>query len=460
MKSRFNLDFLIYKVMKLFRYKEFIKEGLEVKNSIPTYEQALELCSIEESPFYESKMEVDEYNVSVFNYRLAQYKDFSNPIPEKPELKGFEMRGLTFIFNKDGSLFKRYVLLEKFFNLNQVPDSLYSVVKNYKIKFVNNKEDGSIASFVKLPNGKVVGKSKMGFDNDQANGINRIYKTNSDIKKFVDWALDNDIVPVFEYVAPNNRIVLRYPGEELILLRLRDNKTGKHIDIRDHLDKVGNIRIAPFEDEIKDLDTLIELNATQVDKEGSIVTCEDENGHDFFFKLKTPWYCERHGLLTNDIYREHIIINYILDDKIDDILGQIPEEEVEAHQRINKIISIVKKAISDKVSEIEKSYDDFIKSGISKKDYAIKNRVGNTNFGFVMNMVKANDLRKMSKEEILDIYDNMEEYEKALQRCQPYEMAKEWIKDLTKRLNLSREWLKKKDPTLFFQEPEESDDDN
>jgi T4 RnlA family RNA ligase len=445
--------------MKLFRYTEFIKESLS-QNAIPTYEQALELCSIEEAPFYESKMVVDGFNVSVFNYRLAQYKDFAYPIAEKPELKGYEMRGLTFVFNEDGSLYNRYVLLEKFFNLNQVPESLYSVVKNYKIKFVNNKEDGSIASFVKLPNGKIVGKSKMGFDNDQADGINRVYKTNKEVKSLVDWALNNNIVPVFEYVAPNNRIVLRYPSEELILLRLRDNVTGKHIDIRDHLDKVGSIRVAPFEDEVRDLDHLVELTATQVDKEGSIVTCEDEHGRDFFFKLKTPWYCERHGLLTEDLYREHIIIGYILDDKIDDILGQVPEDEKEAHERINKIITIVKKSISDKVSEIEKSYEQFVKSGISKKDYAINQRKGNPNFGFVMNMVKADDLRNMSKEEILDIYDNMEDYEKALQRCEPYEMAKGWLRDLTKRLNLSREWLQTKDKTLFFQDPEEGEDDN
>jgi len=445
--------------MKLFRYTEFIKESLS-QNTIPTYEQALELCSVEEAPFYESKMVVDGFNVSVFNYRLAQYKDFAYPIPDKPDLKGYEMRGLTFVFNEDGSLYNRYVLLEKFFNLNQVPESLYSVVKYYKIKFVNNKEDGSIASFVKLPNGKIVGKSKMGFDNDQADGINRVYKTNKEVKSLVDWALNNNIVPIFEYVAPNNRIVLRYPSEELILLRLRDNVTGKHIDIRDHLDKVGSIRVAPFEDDVRDLDHLVELTATQVDKEGSIVTCEDEHGRDFFFKLKTPWYCERHGLLTQDLYREHIIIGYILDDKIDDILGQIPEDEKEAHIRINKIITIVKKSISDKVSEIERVYEQFVKSGISKKDYAINQRKGNPNFGFVMNMVKADDLKKMSKEEILDIYDNMEDYEKALQRCEPYEMAKGWLRDLTKRLNLSREWLQTKDKTLFFQDPEESEDDN
>jgi T4 RnlA family RNA ligase len=413
--------------MKLFRYTEFIKESVSI-NAIPTYEQSVELCSGEEAPFYESKMVVDGFNVSVFNYRLAQYKDFSNPIPEKPELKGYEMRGLTFIFNEDGSLFNRYVLLEKFFNLNQVPESLYSVVKNYKIKFINNKEDGSIASFVKLPNGKIVGKSKMGFDNDQADGINRVYKTNKEVKSLVDWALDNNIVPIFEYVAPNNRIVLRYPSEELILLRLRDNVTGKHIDIRDHLDKVGSIRIAPFEDEVQDLDDLINLTAVQVDKEGSIVTCEDEFGRDFFFKLKTPWYMALHGLLTDDIYKENIIISYILDDKIDDILGQIPEDEKEAHQRINKIIEVVKRAISDKTQDLNISYKLFVDMEKNRKEYALKYRGKEPNFGYVMAMAKGID---------------------------PYDLSKNWISDNTKRLMMAREWLKKREPSLFFKDPDE-----
>jgi T4 RnlA family RNA ligase len=440
--------------MKIFKYLEFITENTDY-NNLPSYQDCLDMCSKPDAPFYESKMVVDGYNVSVFNYRLAQYKDFISPIEDRPELKAHEMRGLTFVFNKDGSLFKRYVLLEKFFNLNQVPDSMYSVVKNYKIRYVNNKEDGSIASFIKLPNGKVYGKSKMGFDNEQSGGINRVYKTNPDIKSFVDWTLDNDIVAIFEYVAPNNRIVLRYAKEELILLRLRDNKTGKHIDIKEHLDKIGTIKIAPFEDD-KALDDLIELSRTEIDKEGWIVQFDN----DHMLKIKTQWYIDRHGLLTEDLYREHIIIGYILDDKIDDILGQIPEEEVEAHDRINKIISIVKRSISDKVLEIKNEYDKFVKSGMSKKEYALKSRVGNPNFSFIMNMIKADDLRKMSKEEILEIYDNIKDYESALERCEPYEMAKEWLRDQTKRLTIARDWLKKKDSTLFFQDPEVDSDDN
>ena len=441
--------------MKIFRYNDFIKESTAFKNySLPTYEEAVELCSYDESPFYETKIEVDGFPVSIFNYRLARYSDFNEPIESKPELKAFEMRGLTFVFNKDGSLYNRYVLLEKFFNLNQVPDSMYSVVKNYKIRFVNNKEDGSIASFVKLPNGKVVGKSKIGFDNDQANGINKIYKTNPDVKSFVDWCLNNDIVPIFEYVAPHNRIVLRYSEEELILLRLRDNKTGKHIDIKDHLDKIGSIKIAPFEDD-HTLDDLIEKSKTEAEKEGWIVQFDN----DHMLKIKTDWYFQRHGLLTNDIYREHIIIGYILDELIDDVIAQIPEDEKESHLRINKIISIVKRALRDKVDEMNKAYKDYIDSGVSKKEYALKNKT-NPIFPFVMNLEKAENMKKMSREQILDIYDDIESYERSLKRCEPFEMAKEWLRDKTKRLEMAREWLEKEDPTLFFQEPEESEDDN
>lgn len=439
---------------KLYKYSEFIKESAETPHKdyyIPTYEECVEMCSMDDGAFYESKLVVDGYPVSIFNYRLAQYSNFISPIPEKPDVKGFEMRGLTFVFNKDGSLFNRYILLEKFFNLNQVPESMYSVVKDYKIKYVNNKEDGSIASFIKLPNGKVCGKSKMGFDNDQSNGINMIYKTNPDVKSLVDWTLDNEISAVFEYVAPHNRIVLRYAKEELILLRLRDNKTGRHIDIKDHMDKVGSIKIAPFEDD-HTLDGLIELSQTALDREGWVV--QFQNGH--MIKIKTSEYQALHGLLTDDLYREHILIGYILDDKIDDILGQIPEEQKEAHERIHKMISVVKKAITEKSNEIEKLYDVFTKMG-DRKAFATK-YIRDPNFGFVMAMTKGDQLRSMTKDEISNYYDSMEDYNVALNRADKFELAKVWVRDNTKRLNIAREWLKERDPSLFFQDPEENED--
>lgn len=394
-----------------------------------SYNEALALTLGKDAPFYESKLVVDGYNVSIFNYRLAMYSDFIDN-------KAFEMRGLTFIFNEDGSLFKRYLLLHKFFNLNQVPESQYSLVSNYVIKSIYNKEDGSVASFIRLPNGNIVGKSKMSFESEQALGMNRLYNSNSDLKRFVDWSVDNDLVAVFEYVAPTNRIVLKYSDEELILLRLRDNKTGEYLDLSKYSGKIGSVKVAPSD--VGTLDELLELSHSVEDKEGWII--EFTNG--LFIKIKTAWYCELHGLLTDDLYREHILVNYILDEKIDDVLGQIPETEVDAHERIDKIINVVKHAVAEKAADILKSYDLFLEGGVGRdwegelrlqlmrKTFALKYRK-DKNFAYVMSLSKGRDV---------------------------YDLAKDWVSDQNRKLLVSRSFLKERDPSLFFVDVEIDDD--
>ena len=414
--------------------------------NIPTYDEALALVNKVDSPFYESKSIVGGYAVSTFNYRLASWADFKAP-------GASEMRGITYVFNSDGSLFKRYLLLEKFFNLNQVPDTMYSEVKDFKIKSIYNKEDGSVASFIKLPNGKIIGKSKMGFDNDQSIQINKIYKTNKSVKRFVDKVLSLNYIPIFEYVAPSNKIVLRYAKEDLILLRLRDNVTGEILDLNDYLEVIGDVRMAPSEEGYT-LDELIEMASYTEDKEGWIV--EFENG--LLMKIKTDFYFKRHGILTEDIYRENVIINYILNDEIDDVIAQIPEDEVEAHARIEKIISIVKRALSKKVDEIRKSYEFYLTVG-SRKDYAINYRGKEENFAWVMKMVNVDEMALLSREEILEIYEDYERYENMIKTSEPFEMAKVWLSRETSKLLIAREWLSKIDPTLFFIDVEEDVED-
>ena len=414
--------------------------------NIPTYDEALALVNKVDSPFYESKSIVGGYAVSTFNYRLASWADFKAP-------GASEMRGITWVFNSDGSLFKRYLLLEKFFNLNQVPDTMYSEVKDFKIKSIYNKEDGSVASFIKLPDGSVFGKSKMSVITDQAEGIMRVYKSNASVKRFVDWTFDNDITAIFEYVSPTNKIVLRYAKEDLILLRLRDNVTGELLDLNDYLDVIGDVRVAPSETGYT-LDELIEMASYTEDKEGWIV--EFENG--LLMKIKTDFYFKRHGILTEDIYRENVIINYILNDEIDDVIAQIPEDEVEAHARIEKIISIVKRALSKKVDEIRKSYEFYLTVG-SRKDYAINYRGKEENFAWVMKMANVDEMALLSREEILEIYEDYERYENMIKTSEPFEMAKVWLSRETNKLLIAREWLSKIDPTLFFIDVEEDVED-
>ena len=78
---------------------------------IPSYDEAVAICR-RNPVFYETRHKVNGYDVSVFNYRLATYDDFRSE-------NAFEMRGLTFVFNTDGTLYKRFLGLHKLFNVNE-----------------------------------------------------------------------------------------------------------------------------------------------------------------------------------------------------------------------------------------------------------------------------------------------------------------------------------------------------
>lgn len=374
---------------------------------IPTYEEAVsmtigkryvtEIDQYMDAAFYEVKFVLDGYNVSIFNYRLASYKDFSDN-------NAFEMRGLVYVFNHDGS-YKVYRLLHKFFNLNQVEETQYSVVKDRKVKSVYSKEDGSVGSFIRLPNGKVVAKSKMSFESDQARGMMSIYESDKKIKDFVNWSLDNNLVAVFEYVAPHNRIVLRYTKEELILLRLRDNNTGDYLNLEDYKDVIGEMKTAVKYNYT--LDELVEMCKSVEDMEGWVV---DLDG--LFVKMKTAWYFSLHGILTNDLYHENKLIGYILNEQIDDVISQIPEDDKESHTRVERLVACITKEVDKRVNSIISDYEvyktmadgfdwgDSVREGFMRKRYA--QLYGKTdNFSAVMSMVKGKDVYEIVKEGIL-----------------------------------------------------------
>jgi RNA ligase len=398
---------------------------------IISYQECVDLCEMDNSPFYETKTVIEGYNVSVFNYRLAQWSDFSKPFGESSDVTAYELRGLTFVFNKDGSLFKRYLLLKKFFNLNQVPETLYDVVKDYNIINVNNKEDGSLATFIMLPNGEIIGKSKIGFDNEQAEGINKIYKTNQKIREFVKDCLEKDIIPIFEYVAPSNRIVLRYKKEELILLKLRNNATGEYIDTKN----INHIKKAKRE--VKTLDKMLKLAETIEEKEGWVVETDVVE-----YKIKTEWYRRLHGLITDDLYREHVLIKHILNDDIDDVICEIPENDYESLERVNSLVDLIRKEVNDKVKYLKNEFEKF--KNMSEKEYAINHLKGNPDGTFILNMIKHEKAKKLSENEILDAFKSYDKYHAYLKSKEVYQLVINDIRDKTKRLELARNWLSKK----------------
>jgi len=104
-------------------------------NYLITYEDALKICEVYKNfNFYKTETLIDGYKVVTFNYFICDYNMFANPLKDGSGINAFDMRGVTFVFNEDGTLYKRFLMLKKFFNVNQVAETQYDVLKNKKIK--------------------------------------------------------------------------------------------------------------------------------------------------------------------------------------------------------------------------------------------------------------------------------------------------------------------------------------
>jgi T4 RnlA family RNA ligase len=302
---------------------------------LPSYEDCRAICDkYDDFQLYEGISFVDGYKICTFNYRLIGYNDFLYPLGEDSQVKAFELRGITFVFNEDGTLYKRYLLMNKFFNLNQVDETQYHLIKEIPIKYVHDKCDGSVINFIKLPNGKILPKSKMCVDNEQAMCAKEIVDANPAIKKMVEWALERDIMPIMEYVSPKNRVVLKYKKSELILLRFRDLISGEYLELETYpeVSELKTAKIEPY----STWDEIIPLMATLKDKEGGVATLA--NG--MMIKWKTVWYCDLHHTLTESIHREDFLIEKVIDEEIDDVIGQVDPDDKEVLAIIDNVIHV------------------------------------------------------------------------------------------------------------------------
>lgn len=369
---------------------------------LPTYNECVNLVKTKgDLVFYETKFFVDSYQISIFNYRIPRYEDFYDIFDAR------EIRGITFVKNLDGSIYKRFLLLRKFWNLNQVTETQYNIVKDYKIKAIHNKEDGSMISFIQLPNGKVLARTKMGIDNEQALEAMKIYESNSDIKNFVNSCLNNELVPIFEYVSFRNKIVLNYSYTDLILLKVRSLETGEYIDLS-NLNTDG-LRVVPSEN-YSSIDELIKLSETLENKEGWVVTFQNE----LMIKIKCEDYMNRHHLLTELSNREDYIIECIIGDQLDDILGQL--DPIIDAERISWIKNIETKVCNwmivrkFEIEELLKEYNGEI------KPFAIKN-VKHKNFASAIAVIRGGDIYDVIKHELK-------------RTAQRLERAKEFLEEL------------------------------
>lgn len=263
-----------------------------------------------------------------------------------------ECRGI--VFNPDGLVVSRP--LHKFFNLNERDGARPEDFDWSKLMRVMDKRDGSMIHTVNVGlaspfRASTTGewtfdlKSKKSFTSDVAVAAKKWLLTNgkgAHFMKFCQEMVDLDYTAIFEYTSPTARIVLPYATEELTLLHIRDNMTGRYMspgELHAHASGWGIPIVSPNTAEGTDalFDEMLSGERNPKDIWHAVQklaeTIEGIEGWIFQFesgdmvKVKTKWYIERHHAMTN--LRERDLHLECLRETVDDLKAMLVQEGVD-----------------------------------------------------------------------------------------------------------------------------------
>ena len=322
-----------------------------------------------------------------------------------------ECRGIT--FSPDGNVAAR--TLHKFFNIGEREETQPHNIQWSKVTRVSTKMDGSMVTPVKTDSGFKF-KTKKTFDSAEACLADEIVKrkdaAGQEASSFISYCNDNHFTPTFEVTSPRFPIVIPYPKDDLTLLHIRDNETGRYCTEEQlhTLNKFFNSPFSVVENKIADFNSDgIPANLVSWEKlkaaaetatgiEGWVI--QFESGE--MVKLKTAWYIQLHHSVTFVRYRD--IARTVLEDAADDLksaftlIGRSTRPILEIEQMINQALL-----------RIERDVNYAVESGkqknLSQKEMAISNS-GNPLFSLIMRAFSGReiDYREYYKKHNLDAW--------------------------------------------------------
>lgn len=221
-----------------------------------------------------------------------------------------QCRGL--VTNSEGEVIARP--FKKFFNYEEYLENAPHMIPNESFD-VFDKMDGSLGILFNYKNEWILA-TRGSFTSDQAIKGKKILDNNYDTTELLPYN-----TYLFEIIYPENRIVIDYGKEMLVLLGAFETKTGNEIPYESlawYSEMCGYPLVKKYNG-VTDYSTLKSIVSN--DAEGFVIRFK--NG--FRMKIKGDEYCRLHKILTNVSNRD--IWEYLKYDKpLDDILDKVPDE--------------------------------------------------------------------------------------------------------------------------------------
>jgi RNA ligase len=257
-----------------------------------------------------------------------------------------ECRGL--IFHPDGTIMSRP--FHKFFNVGERDETQMHCIDMSQPHTLYEKMDGSMIRPM-MVNGVFRLGTKMGVT-DTSIAAEAIY--NGGTRMWMDIAMQQNLTPLFEFVSPDNRIVLKYDEPELVLLAIRHNITGEYLDI-EGLRSNEFFPVVPSYGALDgDFDEYIARQRGKEGREGDIIRFAD--GH--MLKIKNDWYVRIHKV-KDKIRTDRHVLALLLANDLDDVYPHLDEIdynyvksfEAKFHaamiDKVAHLNAVVSKALSD-----------------------------------------------------------------------------------------------------------------
>lgn len=274
---------------------------------------------------------------------------------EQTHLKALRRECRGILFYPDGTLMSRRY--HKFFNLGERDD--VTEIDVSKPHVILDKLDGSMITPVYVGDdvrwGTKMGLTEIGMQAEV------FVSSRPNYTEFAKWCRVSGITPIFEWVSRQQRIVIDYPEDNLILTGMRLNTDGRYLRYQTMVTAADMFDIPvvkAWEGEYSE-DLFNKVRAAEV-IEGIIIRFDD--GH--MVKVKAEVYVSLHrakSLLDN----ERDVIGLVLDDKIDDLLPLLPEQDrtrlILFADRIRAAIIVV----ADEIHEI------VAQNNLSRKEFAL-----------------------------------------------------------------------------------------
>ena len=129
--------------------------------------------------------------------------------------------------------------------------------------------------------------------------------------EWLEQVMVTGVTPIFEYIAPTNKIVIEYGEPKLVLLAMRNNVSGNY-----YMPHQNHFKVVPQYGSVDGtLYDYIERARQQQGREGDIIRFA--SGH--MIKIKNDWYVRIHK--TKDLIRtERNIADIIVNEQLDDVL--------------------------------------------------------------------------------------------------------------------------------------------